>query len=105
MNQAKVVHDIIRHLGIDGDDSLLEVGRGAGYLAELFLSKGQIAWEGCDLSRTLVQKCVEFHKCDADVAGAAALPYIDKSINYVYAFSIYHYFPDLEYVATAIQGA
>jgi ubiquinone/menaquinone biosynthesis C-methylase UbiE len=95
-----VVESIKLSLDIHDDTtSVLEVGCGAGQLAVHFNQE----YHGIDFSETLIEKFKDIVGGNAQVANADNIPFDDKSVDCVFAFSVFHYFPDREYVNRVIS--
>lgn len=94
-----VVQALNEALQIKPTDRLLEVGCGAGMLAQHF----DCEYVGMDYSASLVKKHIEILKNSVLVGEAGDLPFKDRSFDKVVAFGIFHYFPSLDYAARAMN--
>jgi len=94
-----VTKQIQEILGVNQNSSILEVGCGAGLMAQFFDCK----YVGIDYAKTLVQKIKSILKKEAHVAKANNLPFKNNSFDYVFAYSVFHYFPDKGYVNETIE--
>ncbi|CAB4945906.1 MAG: hypothetical protein F2842_05790 [Actinobacteria bacterium] len=85
------------------NDSVYEVGCGSGaFLGTIDRSRPGLQLGGCDYSSTLVEACHRyFPQITTEVREAID---IDPSpvAHHLLAFSVFHYFPDLEYAATVV---
>jgi SAM-dependent methyltransferase len=94
-----VAREIVRLLDIGPDDTVLEVGCGAGMLAQYL----ECRYAGVDYSPAMVRRFNELQPGrTAQVGEAGNLPFPDRSIDKVFAFSVFQYFPDAAYAARAI---
>ena len=92
----KIVESIVKELDILPYHRVLEVGCGAGYLAQ-FISK-KCHYTGIDRSESLVKKHIELLGNEVCVAEANSIPYKNKSFDRVFCHGVFHYFPSHEYV-------
>jgi ubiquinone/menaquinone biosynthesis C-methylase UbiE len=97
MPQA-VMHEISRAMDIGASDSVLEVGCGAGMLAE----HATCRYVGIDYSRSMVKKHIALLGNSVLLGEASDLPFKDNCFDKVFAFSIFQYFPSRAYAQTAI---
>lgn len=93
---AKGISDI---LNIDSDTAVLEVGCGAGMLAQQLICD----YTGVDYSEPLIKKHKQLVGSKLAVAKADNLPFSDEIFNCVFAFSVFQYFPSVEYTNAAIS--
>jgi SAM-dependent methyltransferase len=94
-----VAGEITGLLGLGPGVSVLEVGCGAGMLAEHI--PGDYA--GVDYSPAMVRKFLELQPGrTAQVSPANRLPFADRAFDKVFAFSVFQYFPDHAYADAAI---
>ena len=94
----QVVEKICAALKIDDHHSVLEVGCGAGMLAQYF----NCNYAGVDYSSSLIQKHKDILGNNVCVAEAASLPFKDNSYDCVFSWGVFHYFSDKEYVNKSI---
>jgi SAM-dependent methyltransferase len=99
VDMEEVASQIIRLLDIKKEDKVLEVGCGAGALAQYL----DCAYVGIDYSPTLVQKHIEILKNSVLTGEAADLPFKDKSFDKVICYGVYLYFDNKEYAAKATE--
>jgi len=93
INPEIVAQQISEFLNVDNNTSLLEVGCGAGMLAQYF----NCDYTGVDYSETLLKKHKQLLGNKLVLAEANKLPFDDESFTNVFAFSIFQYFPNFEY--------
>ena len=93
---AKKIQDT---LGFNQNSSVLEVGCGSGMIAQYY----DCNYGGVDYSETLVKKHIDILGNTVYVADADKLPFPDKSFDYVFSMSVFHYFPNADYVKRAIS--
>jgi len=86
---------LIELLNIQQSDSVLEIGCGGGLLARHLLARCN--YVGTDRSCAIVNKMIEINKCSALRCDANDLIFKDKSFDHVFAFTVFHYFPDHSY--------
>ncbi len=93
---AKSISDI---LDISPQDKILEVGAGAGMIAQYL----DCQYTGCDYSQSLCDKHYKILGNNMVCCEADSLPFADKSFDKVFAFSVFHYFPDHDYSLRSIK--
>lgn len=93
-----VANKITKILDIKPTDKILEVGCGAGMLAQ-YLNCDYI---GVDYSQSLVKKHIKLLSNSVIHGSANNLIFKDNSFNKVFSYSVFHYFPNLEYAQTVI---
>lgn len=91
---------IIKQLNIQPQDKVLEVGCGAGMLAQHIAPC--CIYTGIDYSKSLIQKQLRILGTSALVAEADDLPFKNKYFDKTFAYSVFHYFPDKMYVNQVI---
>lgn len=85
-------------LKIEKNDSVLEVGCGAGGLAQ-FMDCNYI---GIDFSKPLVEKCMYFYRKSAIWSEADHLPFRDNYFDKVFSWGVFLYFPDKPYFKRSV---
>jgi ubiquinone/menaquinone biosynthesis C-methylase UbiE len=86
-------------LRITPDDAVLEVGCAAGVVARHLKCK----YVGCDREPGMVRRMIELGHFSAVVSEADRLIFGDKTFDKVFAFGVFHYFPDYAYTQKAIS--
>ena len=99
VDMEEVARQITRRLDIKKNDKVLEVGCGAGALAQYL----DCDYVGIDYSPTLVQKHIEFLHHSVLAGEAADLPFKDKSFDKVICYGVYLYFDNKEYAGKATK--
>ena len=99
INPEEVVHQIAEILKIKKSDKVLEVGCGAGMIAQYL----DCNYVGIDYSKSLVKKHIELLKHFVLVAKADDIPFKDKYFDKVFVYSVFHYFPDKKCVKKVIK--
>jgi SAM-dependent methyltransferase len=99
VDMEEVASQIIKRLDIHKKDRVLEVGCGAGALAQYL----DCDYVGIDYSPTLVQKHIEFLQNSVLTGEAADLPFKDKSFDKVICYGVYLYFENKEYAERATK--
>lgn len=97
VDMEEVAYQITRRLNIKPGDTVLEVGCGAGALAQYL----DCRYVGIDYSPTLVEKHIELLRHSVLVGEAADIPFKDKSFDYVICYGVFLYFDNKEYAAKA----
>lgn len=90
---------IIKELDIKKTDSVLEVGCGAGALAQYL----DCNYVGVDYSETLVKKHIELLGNSVLVGEANNLIFKDKSFDKIICYGVFLYFDNKEYAWQAIE--
>ena len=98
-SMEEVAKRIINHLDIKPTDKVLEVGCGAGGLAQYF----DCDYYGIDFSEPLVEKCKQFWNKKAFVAEANRLPFGNKSFDYSFSWGVFLYFPSKDYMEEVVK--
>lgn len=83
-------------MGIKPEHTVLEIGCGAGLLGRHL--KDMCNYIGTDRSQQMVNKAIELNRYCALRCDANDIPFKDASIDHVFSFGVFHYFPDREYV-------
>lgn len=99
INPEEVANKIIKILKIKKSDKVLEIGCGAGMIAQYF----DCDYVGIDYSKSLVKKHIELLKHSVLMAKGNDIPFKDKYFDKAFAYSVFHYFPDKEYVEKVIK--
>lgn len=98
VDMKAVAAEITARLDIKSTDRVLEVGCGAGALAQYL----DCDYVGVDYSPTLVQKHIEILHNSVLVGEAADLIFKDHSFDKVICYGVFLYFEDKEYAAQAV---
>lgn len=101
LDAREVGRRITEILDIQKADRVLEVGCGAGLIAQYL----DCDYVGIDYSKSLVRKHVEILGNSVLCMAANDLIFKDKSFDKVFEYSVFYYFPDKEYVREAISEA
>ena len=97
---AKFVANIITEiLDIQPTDKVLEVGCGAGMLAQYL----ECDYIGIDYSKSLVKKHIQLLGNSVLHGSANNLIFRDGYFDKVFSYSVFHYFPDLDYAQNVIE--
>ncbi|MGL5437670.1 MAG: class I SAM-dependent methyltransferase [Lachnospiraceae bacterium] len=99
VNMEEVAREITRRLDIRKEDKVLEVGCGAGALAQYL----DCNYVGVDYSPTLVQKHIEFLNNSVMEGEAADLAFKDNSFDKVICYGVFLYFENKEYAWKALE--
>lgn len=99
VDMEEVARQITKRLDIQKNDKVLEVGCGAGALAQYL----DCDYTGIDYSPTLVQKHIEFLNHSVLTGEAADLPFKDKTFDKVICYGVYLYFDDKAYAEKATK--
>jgi len=94
-----VADQIKKIFSLNAESRVLEIGCGAGMIAQ-FLDCNYV---GVDYSETLVEKIKNILKVEAFVSHVNELPFEDNSFDYVFAYSVFHYFPNRNYANETIK--
>lgn len=95
-----IADELCSLLDISSNDDVLEVGCAAGVLARHFYRACK--YVGCDRSRSMVRKTIELNGFSAIACEADDLIFKDRSFDKVFAFGVFHYFPNHDYARRAI---
>jgi len=96
----KIVSGIIKRMNLLPSERILEVGCGAGMLAQHFT---EYNYYGIDLSKSLVKKHQEIVGGNPIVASANSLPFKEGSFDAVFSFGVFLYFPNKYYALQTIK--
>ncbi len=96
---SKAWEKIKNVMGIENNDEILEVGCGAGYIAQNI----ENVYVGIDPSQSLIHKHHSILNNTVCVGHAHDLPFDDNSFDYVIVIGICAYFKDKVYTAQAIS--
>lgn len=99
INAAFVAEKIQHALGVDTNCSVLEVGCGAGMLAQFF----NCDYTGIDYSETLIEKHKFLLGNNVFIADANKLPFDNNVFDCVFSYSVFQYFPSKEYAKKTIK--
>lgn len=99
INMQEVAAQIVKALDIKPTDKVLEVGCGAGALAQYL----NCDYVGIDYSPTLVQRHIEFLGHSVMVGEANDIIFKDKSFDKIICYGVFMYFDSDEYAQQAIS--
>ncbi len=99
INMEEVAAEITRRLDIKKEDRVLEVGCGAGALAQYL----DCDYVGIDYSPTLVKKHIEILNNSVLEGEAADLIFKDNSFDKVICYGVFLYFDNKEYAWRAAE--
>lgn len=97
VDMEEVARQITKRLDIQKNDKVLEVGCGAGALAQYL----DCDYTGMDYSHTLVKKHIEILHNSVLTGEAADLPFKDHTFDKVICYGVYLYFDNKEYAKKA----
>lgn len=101
LNPYEIAKWIIKQLNIDKEDRVLEVGAGSGMIAQ-YISPF-CHYVGIDYAKSLVDKHIHILGNSVLLSEANDIPFKDKYFDKSFAYSVFHYFPDREYVNQVIS--
>ena len=90
---------IMKLLNIKPTDRVLEVGCGAGGLAQYM----DCEYIGIDFSATLVKRCMEFYQKTAVYAEANDIPFKDQYFDKSFSWGVFLYFPNWNYTRAVLD--
>jgi len=99
VDMEEVARQITKRLDIKKSDRVLEVGCGAGALAQYL----DCDYTGIDYSPTLVKKHIELLNNSVLTGEAADLPFKDGAFDKVICYGVYLYFDNKEYAQKATK--
>tara|TARA_R100000808_G_C2151295_1_gene160260 strand:- start:1172 stop:1723 length:552 start_codon:yes stop_codon:yes gene_type:complete len=99
IDERMVTEKISNTLGITKESRVLEVGCGAGMLAQHL----DCDYTGVDYSSSLVKKHIEILGNKVFVSPANDLKFQDHSFDFAFSYSVFHYFEDHEYAREVIR--
>lgn len=99
VDMKEVAAEIIRRLDIRKEDRVLEVGCGAGALAQYL----DCDYTGIDYSPTLVRRHIELLHNTVLVGEAADLPFKDQFFDKVICYGVFLYFDNKTYAQKATE--
>lgn len=98
-DMKETAEKITRLLDIKTTDRVLEVGCGAGGVAQYL----DCEYIGIDFSATLVKRCMEFFQKPAILSEANDIPFKDFYFDKCFSWGVFLYFPDWEYTRQVIS--
>ena len=98
-DMQKTAQRIISLLDIKPTDKGLEVGCGAGGLAQYM----DCEYIGIDFSSTLIKRCMEFYQKTAVYSEADDIPFKDNYFNKCFSWGVFLYFPEWTYTENVIR--
>ncbi len=98
-DMKEVANKIKENLELLDEETILEVGCGAGGLGRYFDDN----YTGIDFSKPLVEKCIEFWQKNAIYAEACNLPFEDNTFDKSFSWGVFLYFPDKDYFRKVID--
>lgn len=99
VDMEEVARQITKRLDIKKGDKVLEVGCGAGALAQYL----DCDYTGIDYSPTLVRKHIELLHNSVFTGEAADLPFKDQTFDKVICYGVFLYFDDKNYAKKATE--
>lgn len=99
-DSQSIAEQLCSLLNITNNDDVLEVGCAAGILARHF--HRTCNYVGCDRSKSMIRKTIELNGFSAITCDANDLIFKDRSFDKVFAFGVFHYFPDHDYARRAL---
>lgn len=98
-DMQETAHRIMELLNIKPTDKVLEVGCGAGGLAQYM----DCEYIGIDFSPTLVKRCMEFYQKTAVYSEADDIPFKDQYFDKCFSWGVFLYFSDWNYTEKVIH--
>jgi ubiquinone/menaquinone biosynthesis C-methylase UbiE len=100
-SSKKISDTILKLTGAKLNDTILEIGCGAGFLAQ---ELQQYDYWGVDYSKWLIKKHVSlFPEHNVMMSEADDLPFEDNSFDIVFCYGVFQYLPSTEYAEKAIE--
>lgn len=99
IDTAAIADHLTKVLGIEPEHRVLELGCGAAIIARHLKCR----YVGTDRSEAMVAKTIELNRFSAIACDADELIFRDKSFDHVFAFGVFHYFPDYDYARRCIS--
>ena len=100
-NYKQTFEHIIKKLGINEGDRILEIGCGAGMFTKLFMN--DYNYYGIDYSRSLINKNIELNNSVVYNCEASDTPFKDKYFDYVISVGVFEYFPNKQYMKNVLK--
>ena len=100
MHPRKVYEDATRSIRATSEDTILDVGCGAGAVGQYFAPAKYV---GVDYSSTLLRKHPHQGLSPLHCAEADKLPFANDAFDIVFCYSVFHYFDSLEYASCVIK--
>jgi Methylase involved in ubiquinone/menaquinone biosynthesis len=94
-----IAKKITKKINLKPTDRVLEVGCGAGGLAQYM----DCEYIGIDFSYTLVKRCMEFYQKTAVYSEANDLPFKNQYFDKCFAWGVFLYFPTWNYTQEVIN--
>jgi ubiquinone/menaquinone biosynthesis C-methylase UbiE len=101
LDTESAAQNICRLMDAQPGSSILEIGRAAGLIGRIL--NQSYAYVGSDACASMVEKTIMLNKFSAVRCDADDIIFKDKTFDYVFAFSVFHYFPDFDYARRAIS--
>lgn len=102
-HSSDICEKIIDTISAKPDETILEVGCGAGYLSREFVRKN-FDYVGIDYSEALIHKHKKmFPNHKVSCAEAFKLPFETNSFDHVFLYGVFQYFPSRSYAESAIS--
>lgn len=98
-DMSEIAQKVKEILNVTANDRVLEIGCGAGGLAQFF----DCEYIGIDFSKPLTEKCMNFFQKSAIYAEANDIPFRDKYFDKCFSWGVFLYFPDKEYMVKAVN--